>query len=439
MRDDDDAGIDAGDDALRGIDLDAWAPPPPPPAGALADAVVARMREPVPSSAREPEGRGVRRRWTIAAAAAAAVALAAGGVLAIARWGTSRPPAGGHGEVFAARASHLPLGPSSAELDPGAEVRWRRDGRRIEAAQPRGRVLWRAGGEDTLVIDAGAAVASVEATGASLRVEVQMNLSDVRTMGASAVTAAAVALVTVIVYQGHVKVTSAGQTVNVEPGGVIELRPRESAREAPTVGAATPAPSPAPAQSVDEMKREMRELQKRILEAEQAIAAQEEEEDEPPPAPGRCDAGELADKGRDAHAVGQYAASLRYFEQAYACKPEPSLAQKAVIVACNLPSVAKARHYWKRLPGTMRQRILGVCVRNAITEDMLNAAAATLKVTSRPPSTVFIDDEEIGRTPVEIEIPAGRHRVRFELGTDRYTFTVNARAGETVTLDKALQ
>lgn len=362
---------DTADDALRGIDLGAWAPPPPPPPGPLADAVVARLREPAPVSAHEPAGRGARRRWPIATAAVVAVAA---GVLAIAWWGTERPPAAGHGEVFAARAAHLELGPSSAELDPGAEVRWRRGGRRIEAAQPRGSVLWRAGTGDTIVIDAGAAVASVEASGASLRVEVQMNMSDAKVIGASAVTAVAVALVTVIVYQGHVKVTSAGQTVTVEPGSLVEVRPREAARDALAVGAATP--------SVDQMRREVRVLQQRILEAEQARAAREAAPEDapartparraPPPPRSSCDADALAERGMDMNAAGQLAAALDAFEQAYACKPEAQYTEKAFIVACNLESVPKARSFWKRLTPMMRQRALMICVRNGISEEMLD-------------------------------------------------------------------
>jgi hypothetical protein len=445
---------DRDDSALAGIDLGAWAPPPPPEADALADAVVARMREPAASAAREPAEHGAaaggsRRRWPIAAAAAAVVvAVAAAGVLVLSRQVAPPPPAGS-GEVLAARASHLEIGASSAELDPGAEARWRREGRRIAAAQPRGAALWRVAAEDTLVIDAGAAVASVEASGASLRVEVQMNLSDARVIGASAATAAAVALVTVIVYQGHVNVTSAGQTVRVEPGSTVEVRPREAAREAPTVGAAAP--------SLEQMKQELRALEQRIAEVEKERAAEEEKaavsapQTPPgprpaPPAPG-CDADGLAEKGRDQYAAGQLAAALQSFEQAYACKADPTIAQKAFVVACNIPSVSKARLYWKWLSPVSRQRAVAICVRNGITEDMLDestpaqadARSAKLHISSRPPAKVAVDGKEVGMSPIEIEVAPGRHRVRFELGSDRFTFAVSAKAGETVTLDKTLQ
>jgi PEGA domain len=463
MRDD-----DHDDNALAGIDLDAWAPPPPPAAGALADAVVAQMRESAGAPARSPAGapargakaagatsaaRGAgaaRRRWPIVASVAAVtVAVAAAGVLVLSRFGSPPAPASGSGELRASRASHLELGPSSAELDPGAEVRWWREGRRIAAAQPRGAALWRVAAEDTLVIDAGATVASVEASGASLRVEAKMNLSDARMFGASAVTAAAVALVTVIVYQGHVRVTSGGQTVLVEPGSTFEVRPRDLAEDAPTVGAASP--------EFEQMKRELRELQERVLEAEQALAARETQapgDSAPaaapatttpppaPPAPGACDADELAERGRDAFAAGQQVAALRFFELAYACRPDQLVAQKAFIVACNLPSLPKARVFWKRLSPVSRQRVLMICVRNGIPEDALNepdASSATLQISSRPPAKVFVDDKPVGTSPLTIEVAPGRRRVRFQVGADKFSFTVNAKAGETVTLDKQLQ
>ncbi len=66
-----------------------------------------------------------------------------------------------------------------------------------------------------------------------------MNLSDMRLMGASTLTAAAVAVVTVVVYTGHVKATSGRQTVTVTPGSTVELQPQAPPREV-----AEPRPEP---------------------------------------------------------------------------------------------------------------------------------------------------------------------------------------------------
>lgn len=217
------------DDALAGIDLAAWQPTTPSPG--TADAVIARLREPSPAAAldpEEPEQRPARRlRWI------GVVAVAAIAVVAVTTWGLTRAPGASHGELIAPRAQHLELDGSVADLDAGTQLRWDRDRHRITAHQERGAARWTVGDDDILVIDSGgpASAATIEASGASLRVEVQMNLSDMRLVGASTLTSAAVAIVTVVVYAGHVKATSGGQTVNVAPGSTIELRPLDAPRD----------------------------------------------------------------------------------------------------------------------------------------------------------------------------------------------------------------
>lgn len=272
------------DETPIGVDLDAWEPPPPP--DGLADAVIARMRAPAAAVARDTVVLDVgtrRRRTWIAGAAVLAVAGAAAAAIVI----TTRAPADGTGEVVAARARHLALGASAAELDPGAEVRWQRAGRRLAATQPRGAVTWRIADADTLVIDAGAMGASVEATGASLRVEVHMKreieVTDerartARTVATSALTAAAVAMVTVVVYEGRVHVTHGGQTVRVEPGATFEVRPVAAPAEQLAVGGGTR----------DESAAQIAELTARIatLEAEKrelAARVAEQRTVAPPP------------------------------------------------------------------------------------------------------------------------------------------------------------
>lgn len=210
------------DDVLAGIDLAAWQPPPPP--GSLADAVIARLREPPPVAAVEPQPATPRRTRLARALGAGAVAAAVAG---LALWGTVRAPRNAQGDVVASNAEHLALEASAADLDPGAALRWTRAGHRITAHQARGAVHWTVAGDDTLVLDSGGdpSAATIEASGASLRVEVSMNFSDSRTLGVTTVAAAIVAVVTVAVYQGHIKATSGGQTIQVEPGATIELRP----------------------------------------------------------------------------------------------------------------------------------------------------------------------------------------------------------------------
>jgi tetratricopeptide (TPR) repeat protein len=216
------------------VDLAAWQPPAPP--AGLADAVIGRMREPVAAGAVEAEGR-TKRRWWIGAAALAAVGAVATVVIVT---GARHEPQG-HGELVATRAQHVDLGGASADVEAGTEIRWRRDGNGLHVDQPRGTAAWRLDGDEVMRIDAGATVASVEATGGSLRVEVIMNLNDVRltkiSAVTSAVTAAAVALVTVTVYEGRVKAIGGGQSVTIEPGASVEIRPGEAVG-APVVGLA---------------------------------------------------------------------------------------------------------------------------------------------------------------------------------------------------------
>jgi hypothetical protein len=66
-----------------------------------------------------------------------------------------------------------------------------------------------------------------------------------------------------------------------------------------------------------------------------------------------------------------------------------------------------------------------------------------LAVSSRPWARVFIDGKDTGRnTPIPpaspIRIKAGPHKVALEVGKERFTFTVNIKAGETATLVKIL-
>lgn len=64
-----------------------------------------------------------------------------------------------------------------------------------------------------------------------------MNLADLKLVSTTTATAAVAAVITVAVYQGHISATSGGQTVRIEPGATVEVRP------SPPV----PAPAPAPA------------------------------------------------------------------------------------------------------------------------------------------------------------------------------------------------
>lgn len=215
------------EDALAGYDLSAWEAPPPP--ASLVDGVIARAKESAMPSLVEERPQVVvaparpRTRWWLAGSvAAAACAVAAIGFWGLERAGTEPAAAPAGGTRVTPRAQTLSLGASSAIVDPHAEVNWVRQGERLVAEQRRGSVVWQVGSADMLVLDAGAMAALVEASGARLRVEVNMNE---RVIAGSAAVTAAAALVTVLVYEGTARVSHRGHSVIVVAGERYEVPP----------------------------------------------------------------------------------------------------------------------------------------------------------------------------------------------------------------------
>jgi outer membrane biosynthesis protein TonB len=215
----------------------------------------------------------------------------AAAVAGVTTWGLMRAPRDSYGELSASRARHLDLGGSSADLDAGAELRWNRDRHRITAHQVRGTVRWTVADDDTLVIDPGGSTAvTIEASGASLRVEVQMNVSDARMLGATSLSAAVAALVTVVVYQGHVQATSGGQTVNVAPGSTIELGPQRPPQVPPPIEPRVQPPEPV---AVGASPTDVQQIKDQLAAAQTKIAALTAELAETTPDPINVAPGEL--------------------------------------------------------------------------------------------------------------------------------------------------
>ena len=373
------------DDALRGIDLAAWQPPPPPTG--TADAVIARLREPAAAPAIEPADRPTRRALWLGGLAVVAAAAVAFTVL-----GATRSASSGHGELIAARPGHVELGDSSADLDGGAELRWERDRHRITAHQARGTVRWTIGPEDTLVIEPGppGSAATIEASGASLRVEVRMNLSDMRLLGASALTAVAVSIVTVVVYQGHVKATSGGQTVNVTPGATVELLPGRPPQppaevlpakpaEPVAVGAATP--------DVSALEAELRAAKEQIvrLKADLAVLLAR---DRPAPAPApaarertaptpevhndrpinpfapACDSvnvDDLMSQAANQFGAGFAKSALFLVTQALRCRQDARMYRIATMYACVAHDATTAQKMFAKVPAQFQRAMVQKC------------------------------------------------------------------------------
>jgi len=85
-----------------------------------------------------------------------------------------------------------------------------------------------------------------------------------------------------------------------------------------------------------------------------------------------CDVEGIAEKAFEQFRARDLPGSLASYDQALACEASPALAQKAFIVACNLNDAAKAKSYWKQLSPLLRQQAIGTCVRNGLTEELLN-------------------------------------------------------------------
>ena len=401
------------DKLLAAYDLSAWEVPLPPLN--LVDRVVERARLPVVA----PRSR--RRIAVIATSALVAVAAVATLVMV----GSERAPVEANGEVVATAAQRLTVGTTSAMLDKDSRVRWHRQGSRIDVVQT-GVATWTVGAHDTLRIDAGATVASVEAAGASLRVEVLMNRADVRMMGVSGATALAVALVTVTVYEGHVRATSADQRITILPGTTVELGkpappPAPPAPPAPrlesTVGAAPVSPPPPACDATRlELKGQRALRAKRYADAfaafDAAYACAPSVEGarlaylascrlpDPPSrkylqlatgdevdeilfplekdcarlrkgaSPPTCDAAAAERRGDDYLADGLDASALAQYERAYSCLPAPAVARKAFMSACKAKDGAAAKRWWTSLAReTGADQLKQICIRTGVPLD----------------------------------------------------------------------
>ncbi len=322
------------------FDLSAWEAPPPPVD--LADGVVARAREGAPALEVAEPRRMVSRARQRLIGGAAVVVLAVAAVLMI--WlapGASHETAGpatssaDDGSSAGSDARKLVLPGAIATLDPGAQITWHRHGDDLVVSQRAGNATWQVDGGHRLVLDTGAVGASVEATGASLRVEVPMNLMDKRVLAGSAISAAVVAFATVTVYEGHVKTTTPTRTVIVEPGAQVALSGGVSTSvagtgDAPGGGPVAPSHAPPTARTVT------------------------------------CDARALAEEGRKKLGASDDVGALKALAQSLDCKDDPSVYPTAYMAACGAHDETQARHYYSLLPSSRQLPLLQICLRAGV-------------------------------------------------------------------------
>ena len=60
--------------------------------------------------------------------------------------------------------------------------------------------------------------------------------------------------------------------------------------------------------------------------------------------------------------AGNYAAALSSYEAALRCKVEEATLAKAFVVSCRLKNMAKAKHYYAKLPAAKQQTLVQVCI-----------------------------------------------------------------------------
>jgi hypothetical protein len=212
--------------SLAGLDLDAWAPPAVAPN--FANRVIARVAATDQAIAVEVNRRSTRRWWY--GTAIAAILAAAAAILVWQMPGQPEPQAAESGSLLAIRPQQLFLDHASGKLDVGTLVTWSHVGGVLTVAQ-RGGATWHVDPNQHLKINLGSAATatSIEASDATLRLEANMNLADGKILGAAAITAAS--LITLIVYEGHVKATSGGgEVVIVQPGSVLALHEGQEVR-----------------------------------------------------------------------------------------------------------------------------------------------------------------------------------------------------------------
>jgi hypothetical protein len=179
----------------------------------------------------------------------------------------------------------------------------------------------------------------------------------------------------------------------------------------------------------------------------------------PPVAGAACDAEALKEKGMTMINMGQHAGALAQFEASLKCKDDPYVRQLAFMEACASSNSAKAKLYYKTMTPGQRAKFAQICIRQkpgvpyddslpngGLPSDDADAdedGEGYLQLNSKPAAKVFIDGVDTGlTTPVsgkQLKLPAGRHKVTFLIGTDRFTYPVLIVDGQTETMTKDLQ
>ncbi|MEO8845897.1 MAG: hypothetical protein ABI591_28320 [Kofleriaceae bacterium] len=404
-----------------GLDLDAWAPPAVAPN--FADRVIARVVATDQAIAVEINRRSTRRWWY--GTAIAAILAAAAAIIVWQMPGQPEPRSAPSGTIVAVRPQRLVLDHATGDLDVGANVTWDHVGGAVTVTQRAGAATWHVDAKQHLTISVGSKTLPetlIDATDATLRVEANMNLADAKSLGATAVTAAA--LITLIVYEGRVKTTSEdGQSVVVAAGDVLAFRvDKHSIVITNDVGGGTvdkqvihktakPAvhvPDKLDASAVRITMEGAREaFAKCQFKAKVRLTFTIEPSGKvthitststdrlgeacvtgvltdvafPEAKTGStvtyplepCDVETLIDTGTEAEGRGDHTHALDAFERAYACKKDTHTVALTFMAACNARKLDAARRVWKAMKPDTQDHLFQICLHNHITREILDA------------------------------------------------------------------
>ncbi|MBS1119962.1 MAG: hypothetical protein H6Q90_2190 [Deltaproteobacteria bacterium] len=313
------------DHPLGGIDLAAWEPPPPPPD--LADAVMARMREPVGAAALDHgDGgvvdRGPRRRWLAGAAVMVAAVVAAIAIVVGAgdRDETKRLRA----ELAQAQRQVAALDDKLAALDHKLAA--------LDAARPADVAVPRPGGPIPVPPPtADALPKGCDSEALRARGDDQY-------------------------WQGN----QAAALVAFE--AALACKPDDKLVQRVFMASCA---------SMNAAKA--RKYYAQLAKDRQAALSQvclrlgiDPVSTPPHRAPPACDRAGLVNQGDEAVQNGAHAAALRSYEGALRCRVDELVVSKAYLAACNGKNAAKARDYYRRLPAGKRNLLSQACLRFGI-------------------------------------------------------------------------
>jgi hypothetical protein len=85
-----------------------------------------------------------------------------------------------------------------------------------------------------------------------------------------------------------------------------------------------------------------------------------------------CDADQLMKEGDQQWEIGLYMVALTKFEAAVHCRGDVHAVQRGFMAACKLANVTKAKLFWRKLSEADKVHLIGACVGQGITRDMLD-------------------------------------------------------------------